>query len=105
MGKRESKTIDVLRSLKWKLDRNILEIIYKPYIRPIFEYASVVWHNAPLLEKYCTELEQLQLDAARTVTGTDRNASKQLLNCETGWETLTDRREKTKTNIILQDYK
>ena len=96
LGKRGSQRVDVLRSLKYKLDRNTLEIVYQSFIRPIFEYASVVWHNAPRLGKYCTKLEQLQLDAVRTETGTNRNVSKQLLYCETG---------KTKTHFILQDYK
>ena len=41
LGKRGSKKVDVLRSLKWKLDRNTLEMIYKSFIRPSFEYASV----------------------------------------------------------------
>ena len=102
LGKRGSQRVDILRSLKYRLDRNTLEIIYKSFIRPIFEYASVVWHNAPRLEKYCTKLEQLQLDAARTVTGTNRNASKQLLYCETGWETLSNRREKQRLILFYK---
>ena len=53
LGKRGSQRVDLLRSLKYKLDRNTLEMIYKAFIRPFFEYASVVWHNAPRLEKYC----------------------------------------------------
>ena len=75
MEKRGSQRVDVLRSIKWKLDRNTLEIIYKSFNRPIFEYASVVWHNAPRLEKYSTQLEQLQsiIDAARILIGTIRN--------------------------------
>ena len=90
LGKRGSQRVDVLRLLKYKLDRDTLEIIYKSFIRPIFEYASVIWHNAPRLEKYWPKLEQLQLDVARTVTGTNRNASKHLLYCETYlWETLS----------------
>ena len=84
------------------MDRNTLEIIYRSFIRPIFEYASVVWHNAPRLEKYCTRLEQLQLDAARTVTGTNRNASKQSIYCETGWGTLSNRREKQRLILFYK---
>ena len=39
---RASKRIDMLRALKFKLDRSSLEKMYFAYIRPIFEYASVV---------------------------------------------------------------
>ena len=76
LGKRGSQRVGVFRSFKWKLDRNTSEIVYTSFIRPIFEYSRVVWHNAPRLEKYSTKLEKLQLDAARTVTDTNRNASK-----------------------------
>ena len=42
-----SKRIDMLRSLKFKSDRSSLEKMYFAYIRPNFEYASVVWDSAP----------------------------------------------------------
>ena len=61
LGKRGSQRVDVLRSLKYKLDRNTLEIIYKSFIRPIFEYASVVWHNAPRLALNSNSCNKLQL--------------------------------------------
>ena len=42
-----SKRIAMLRSVKFKLDRSSLEKIYFAYIRPILEYAMVVWDSAP----------------------------------------------------------
>ena len=44
---RASKRIDMLRAFRFKLDRSSLEKMYFAYIRPIFEYASVVWDSAP----------------------------------------------------------
>ena len=44
---RASKRIDMLRALKFKLDRSSLEKMYFAYIRPFFEYASVVCDSAP----------------------------------------------------------
>ena len=53
-------------------------------------------HGARHLEKYYDNLKRLQLEAARIVTGTHRNASKQLIYTETGWETLS---KKGKYNV------
>ena len=65
-----SERIDMLRSLKLKLDRSSLEKMYFAYIRPIFEYANVVWDSAPRQHYYFTTIEKLQISAARIVTGT-----------------------------------
>ena len=53
--------------------------MYFAYIRPIFEYANVVWDSAPRHDYYFTTIEKLQIAAARIVTGTNIYASKQLL--------------------------
>ena len=74
------------------------------FIRPVFEYASVVWNNAPRHDKYFNDLERLQIDAARVVTGTNRYASKQLLYVETGWETLSSRREKQRLVLFYKIF-
>ena len=37
--------INVMRKLKYKLDRKSLEIIYTAFIRPLLEYAGVIWDN------------------------------------------------------------
>ena len=53
-----SKRIDMLRSWKFKLDRPSLEKMYFSYIRPIFEYASVVWDSAPRHEYFFTTMKK-----------------------------------------------
>ena len=62
---RASKRIYMLRALKFKLVRSSLEKMYFAYIRPIFEYASVLWDSAPRHEYYFANMEKLQIAAAR----------------------------------------
>ena len=89
---RATKRLGILKSLKYKLDRRTLEIIYKSYIRPIMEYADIVWdcpvNNLNSLDR----LENIQLNAARVVTGATRRCSREALYKDTGWEKLHERR-------------
>jgi hypothetical protein len=48
------------------LDRKTLEKIYLTFIRPILEYADVVWDNKTLF--LINKLENVQIEAARNVT-------------------------------------
>ena len=83
-----------MRKLKFILGRRSLEIIYVFFIRPLLEYADVVWDNCTLYE--VNALEKIQLEAARIVTGTSMHVSLEMLYTETGWETLKVRRSKHK---------
>ena len=44
-----------MRTLKLKLDRKSIEIIYTAFIRPILEYGGVVWNNCDQYEINETE--------------------------------------------------
>ena len=80
-----------MRKLKFHLDRKSLDIIYTSFIRPILEYADVVWCN---LTKYQEdELEKKQIEAARIVTGATKLVSHDNLYRKTYWETLNSRRK------------
>ena len=74
--------IHIMRKLKFRLDRKALETIYMAFIRPILEYADVVWCNITKYEE--DELEKIQLEAARIVTGTTKLVSIENLYKETG---------------------
>ena len=52
-----------MRKLKFELDRNTLETIYLSLIRPILEYADIVWDNCSMHE----DLDKSQDEAARIV--------------------------------------
>jgi hypothetical protein len=97
------KHLNVLRKSKYKLSRKNLEKLYLVYIRPIFEYASEVWDNCGV-GNY-NKLDQLQLEAARIVTGLPIFASSILIYKELGWESLTERRKSRKLQMFsnIQD--
>lgn len=92
--------IHIMRKLKFLLDRKALETIYTAFIRPILEYADIVWCN---ISKYQEdELEKIQLEAARIVTGTTKLVSLQNLYIETGWETLNSRRQQHRLTLFYK---
>ena len=62
-----SKQLNVLRKLKYRLNRNYLETIYLTFIRPVLEYASAVWDNCGQINS--DRLEIVHLEAARIITG------------------------------------
>ena len=97
-----SKRIDMLRALKFKLDRSSLEKIYFTFIRPIFEYACFVWDCAPRHCYYFNKMAKLQISAARIITGTNNYSSKHLLYHDTGWELLSSRREKQRLILFYK---
>ena len=48
--------INIMRKLKFKLDRKSLETIYTAFIRPLIEYGDIIWDNYSRYEK--DELEK-----------------------------------------------
>lgn len=96
------KRINVMRRLKYQLDRKSLEKIYTSFIRPILEYGNEIWANCTQYEK--DELEQIQLEAARIATGATKLISINSLYCEIGWETLDERRNKQKLSLFYKMY-
>ena len=71
--------------------------MYFSYVRPIVEYADVVWDNCPNYIK--EKLEHINYEAARIITGATKLTSIRILLQECGWETLEQRRNKH--NILL----
>ena len=94
--------INAMRKFKFELDRKSLETIYLTFIRPILEYGDVVWDNCTLNEKQ--ELDKIQIEAARIVTGTTKLISIQTLYDEIKWETLETRRNKHKLVLFYKMF-
>jgi hypothetical protein len=94
------KHLNVLRKLKYKFSRKNLEKLYLVYIRPIFEYASEVWDNCGVGNS--NKLDQLQLEAARIVTGLPIFASYILIYKELLKLGIIDRKKKKEniTNVL-----
>ena len=70
------------------------------FIRPVLEHADVIWNNCMQYES--NELEKIQNEAARIVTGTTKLVSINSLLSETGWETLSSRRNKHKLTLLYK---
>ena len=68
------KRIGILRNLEYNLDRLSLQTIYFSFIRPILEYGDTVWDN--MYEYQMEELDKIQNEAARIVTGCTKLVSK-----------------------------
>ena len=85
-----SRTLGILRSLTYRLGRKAMTQIYLSYLRPLLEYASVVWDGCTQYEK--TKLERIKYEAVRLVTGLTRSVSIENLIKEIGWLSLFDRR-------------
>ena len=50
-----SKALGTLKLLKFKLKRATLNPIYLSYLKPVLEYASIVWYNCTAFEKELLE--------------------------------------------------
>jgi len=97
--KSTSGQLSILHKFKIKLKRENLEKIYFTKIRPLLEYACELWDCCTILD--LNEIEQIQHEAARIVTGLPTFASIESLYFETGWEPLYSRRHSRKLNLFL----
>ena len=68
---------DVLKSLKYEIDRKSLETIYFSFIRSKLEYDAYIWDNCSKNDSEM--LEKFQLDMARIVSGARKGTSHELL--------------------------
>ena len=92
--------VNNMKRLRYLLDRKSLEIIYISFIRPVIEYSDVIWDNCTAYEKQ--DLEKIQHEAARIVSGCTRLVSIRLLYNEVGWESLETRRCKHKLILFFK---
>lgn len=93
-----SRRIGILRSLKFKLNRQSLRTIYMTHIRSILEYCGPLWDNCT--DEQSDKLESLQREAARIITGLPQYCSNENLLTECGLPLLeTRRRSQRLTNF------
>lgn len=86
-----NKTLSPLYSIAKHIPRQILDQIYKTYVRPHFDYGDTIY-DGHITVKDSTRLEVLQNRAARLVTGGLFRTPSDKLRTEIGWEKLTTRR-------------
>ena len=95
-----TKILGMMRKIKLSVKRKTLEQLYISFLRPILEYASVVWDGCTQVEK--EKIEKVQHEAARIVSGLTRSVSLDNLYKEINWSSLSDRRTYQK---LLLAYK
>ena len=91
--------INIMRKLKFQLDRKSLETVYIAFIRPLLEYADVIWDNCSQYEK--DDLEKIQIEAARIATGTTKLISLNNLYKEICWDKLQKKTRRPQTHSFL----
>ena len=62
-----NKLINCLRHFKYKPGRKALEIMYKSFILPLFDYADIIWDNCTNTQSNI--LENLHLEGIRIIIG------------------------------------
>ena len=85
-----SKRLGVLRSLKYKLDRDSLRTIYITHIRSLIDYCDIVWSNCS--QELSEKLNKVQYEAARIITGLPRFCRINSLLSESSLISLESRR-------------
>ena len=78
-------------------------MIYFSFVRPILEYGDVVWNNMPQYLK--DDLDKIQNEAARIVSGCSKLVSLSDLREECGWKLLSERRRKHKLILFFKMVK
>ena len=72
MLKKANKHFFMLRSFKgfdfYQDELTVVNHVYKSYVRPVIEYADVVWHSW-LTYKEAGDLERIQRRACGTILG------------------------------------
>jgi len=89
--------IEILRYLKFELNRLSLERPYLIFVRPLLEYADVVWAN--FSNGTNNDMNDVPYEAARIVTGTTKVCNLNRLLEDLKWKTLAARRKKY--NLVL----
>jgi hypothetical protein len=100
ISNKASKRIETLNRFSYILPRNTLQRIYITMIRPVLEYADIIYDNTTRDQH--NKLEHLQRRAGLICTGAYRHTENQTLMRELGWESLSLRR---KNHKIIQYYK
>ena len=91
-----------MRRLKFRLNRKSLETTYFSFIRLLLEYTDVIWDNCRYYEKL--ELDKIQSEAARIVSGATKLVSLHTLYEEIGWESLGKRHRKHKILLLYKMF-
>ena len=100
IGSKAENRLNLLRPLKYKLDRKALETIYKSFIRPLLEYGLVVWGGT--YDSNMLKLEHINVEAMGIITGATRRSNIAKLYEETQLQTISDRRDISMLQVVYK---
>ena len=85
--------IGVIRYLSKYVSRDVLDQMYKLYVRPHLDYGDIIYHkhDPDLKLNFTKKLESTQYSAALAVSGAWRGTSRQKFYDELSWESLCHR--------------
>ena len=100
-----------MKQLKNWVSHNVLEVIYKLYVRPHIEYGDMIYDvsvpdkvsifNIENNNATSKKVESIQYEAARIVSGAWKTTSINKLYTNLGWESLSDRRTFRKLSLFM----
>lgn len=91
--------LNLLKLVKYKLFRCSVKNSFS-FIRPVLEYADRVWDNCP--DREVKLLEDIQVTAARIISGVRSNSSRSALYDELGIDLLSDRKKVHKLTLFYK---
>ena len=80
-----------MKKLSLTLSKNSLLTIYKTFVRPILDYADIIY-DKPLTDSFKDKLEMVQYNAALISTGAIKGTSLDRIYRELSLESLAERR-------------
>jgi hypothetical protein len=92
--------LNLMKKLKWRLDRNSLETIFRSFIRPSLEYGNVLYNSAP--KTTLDKLSKFEIEVIRIICGATANCSRLKLCQEYNCDLLESRRTK---HVLILFYK
>ena len=95
-----SKCIGLLRRISRDVPRRCLEILYKSMIRPLLEYADIIYDGSA--DNQLKRLEDTQRQAALTCTGAYKHTNHNRLLEELGWPPLSLQRRHHRLNLMFK---
>ena len=86
--------IGMIKYLSKYVSRDVLDQVYKLYVRPHLNYGDIIFHrhDPEMILNFTQRIEQTQYSAALAVAGVWRGTNRQKLYNELGWESLYNRR-------------
>ena len=97
-----SRTLNVIKAVKFKVPRQTLSKLYCTMIRPILEYANVVFDNMP--NHLSDALERFQYQAGLVCSGALHGTSRVAVLQHLGWPALAERRQIHKLSLLFKIY-